>query len=84
VKEFGGAIFVRFHPTNREMANLISIRDQKHSIVAVINGNLHATPSIPEYISQPLVDVPPYVPPKVWPTPTPLDDLLSSGIVTKK
>lgn len=84
VKQATGGVMVRMHPTDRTLANLVSIKGDNATILAVISGHIRATASIPEYIATPVVDVKPYEPPaEGWGKPIPLDDLLNSGVVKK-
>jgi hypothetical protein len=84
IKAAKGYLMVRFHPTNRGLANLLAFEGSKVTILAVLDGQVTTTACIPEYIPQPVIDVPPYVPPKDWnEPPVPLDDLFASGLVKK-
>lgn len=84
VKVADGGVMVRMHPTDRSLANLVAVKGDRVTILAVVAGHIRATAKIPEYIAMPVVDVKPYEPPAGgWGAPTPLDDLLNSGIVKK-
>jgi hypothetical protein len=83
VKECPGVLMVRFHPTDRSMANLVLFEAGKPRILAIMKGDIRATANIPEYIAQPIVDVPAFEPPADWGEPIPLDDLFASGLVQK-
>ncbi|MNV79201.1 hypothetical protein D3C71_1727420 [compost metagenome] len=83
VKQYGNILMVRFHPTDRTKANLVSFKDQRPTILAVLSGNIQPTANIPEFIPSPVVDVTPFVVPENWGPPPSLDDLFASGLVTK-
>lgn len=79
-----GAIMIRRHPTDRTLANVVAMLDNKTTILAVISGDIKPGVCILEYYPPVVVDVPPYTPPEGgWGDPIPLDDLLSSGLVKK-
>jgi len=83
VREAGGALFVRFNPDNRQMANLVSMQGKDTRVIAILHGDMKPGIIINEYIEQVVQDVPAFVPPKDWGAPIPLDDLLNSGVVKK-
>ena len=78
-----GTLFIRFHPENKQMANLVAVQGDATRVIAILHGDLRPGARIPEYIEQVVQDIPAYVPPKDWGEPIPLDQLLQSGVVKK-
>jgi hypothetical protein len=83
VRGTAGSLFIRFHPTDKSLANLVAVQGKSTRIIAVLSGDLRPGIIITEYIEQVVQDIPAFVPPKDWGAPIPLDDLFKSGVVKK-
>lgn len=83
VRGVPGTLFIRFHPEDRKMANLVVMQGKDVKVLAILHGDMRPGIIINEYIEQVVQDIPAFVPPKDWGEPIPLDDLFKSGVVKK-